>query len=162
MAKIKVLLVDDDQAILGVVQLALVSTIECDVVTALSGEAALSAMQKGPFDVMVADIKMSGGDGSALVDKVAELYPNTMRLIFSARITGEIGLQAAGSTHQFYLKPVDVNLIASRIKRIVKLRGTLPGEGMEQMIARIRSLPSIPAVYTAQERELQNPSSSME
>ena len=162
MAKIKVLLVDDEPAILRVVQLAMLSTIDCEVATALSGDEALLLMEKDPADVLVADIKMPGMDGIALVDKVAELYPKTMRLILSARTNGELGLRAAGATHQFYLKPTDVNIIANRIKRIIKLRNVMPSAGMEQMISQIRSLPSIPAVYTALSRELRNSKSSME
>ena len=162
MAKIKVLLVDDEPAILRVVQLAMLSTIDCEVTTALSGDEALLLMENAQFDVLVADIKMPGMDGIALVDKVAELYPKTMRLILSARTNGELGLRAAGATHQFYLKPTDVNIIAGRIKRIIKLRNVMPSEGMEQMISQIRSLPSIPAVYTALSKELRNSKSSME
>ena len=162
MAKIKVLLVDDEVTILKVVQMAMRATIECDVVTATSGEQALRIMEKEHFDAVVSDIKMPGMDGATLVNVVAELYPNTMRLIFTSRATGDVGLRTAGAAHQFYLKPTDITLIAERIKRIHRLRSYLPAEGMDRIVAKIRSLPSLPAVFTELEQELKKPQASME
>jgi putative nucleotidyltransferase with HDIG domain len=162
MEKIKVLLVDDEPSILHVVQRAMQATIDCDVSTAPSGDQALQIMEEKHFDVVVSDISMPGMDGSTLINVISELYPKTMRLIFSARSGGEIGLKTAGSAHQFYLKPTDISLITKRIKGILKLRGFLPAEGLDQIVSHIKSLPSIPAVYTELEKELENSTVSTE
>ena len=162
MAKIKILLVDDEATILRVVQMAMQVTIDCDVVTATSGDQALRIMEKEHFDAVVSDIKMPGMDGSTLINVVSELYPKTMRLIFTARSTGDIGLKTAGAAHQFYLKPTDITVIANKIKSIHRLRTYLPAEGMDQIVSHIRSLPSLPSVYTELDQELKKPNVSME
>lgn len=164
MAKIKVLLVDDEPSVLKVIQMAMRCTIDCDVRTATSGDQALRIMESDHFDALVADINMPGMDGATLISVVAELYPKTMRLIFTARspATGDIGLRTAGAAHLFYLKPTDISIVANKIKSILKLRDHLPAEGMDQIVAHIRSLPSMPSSFAELDHELRKPNSSME
>ena len=162
MAKIKILLVDDEITVLKVLQMAMRATIECDVLTATSGDQALRIMEKEHVDVVVSDICMPGMDGATLINVVAELYPKTMRLLFTGRSTDDLGLRTAGAAHQFYLKPSDITQIATTIKSIYRLRIGLPSEGMDRIVSHIRSLPSLPDVYTELDQELKKPDVSMD
>jgi DNA-binding response OmpR family regulator len=63
--KIKVLLVDDDDIVLEYLSL-LVAAAGYDVVRAMSGEAALAAMQQDLAQIVILDINMPGMDGLAL------------------------------------------------------------------------------------------------
>jgi sigma-B regulation protein RsbU (phosphoserine phosphatase) len=63
--KIKVLLVDDDDIVLEYLGL-LVAAAGYDVVRAMSGEAALAAMQQDFAQIVILDINMPGMDGLAL------------------------------------------------------------------------------------------------
>ena len=65
--------------------MAMRTTIDCDVRIATSSDQALRIMEGEHFDALVADINMPVMDGATLISVVAELYPKTMRLIFTAR-----------------------------------------------------------------------------
>lgn len=163
MARLKVLLVDDEVTLLKVVQMAMRATIECDVLIATSGTQALRIMEKEHVDAVVSDIGMPGMDGVTFINVVAELYPKTTRLVFTAlRSTNDIGLRTAGAAHQFFLKPTAISLIAEKIKSVQRLRNHLPTQGMDQIVSHIRSLPSLPAIFTELDQELSKPNSSME
>jgi HD-like signal output (HDOD) protein len=84
-------------------------------------------------------------------------------LIFTAlRATSDLGLQTAGTAHQFFLKPTSICALAEKIQLIQRLRGNLPGTGLDQVVAKVRSLPSLPAVYTELEQALGRPDCAME
>ncbi|MEI6211218.1 MAG: response regulator [bacterium] len=162
MTKLKVLLVDDEVMLLKVIQMAMRATIECEVLTATSGAQALRIMEQENIDVVVSDIGMPGMDGATLISVVSELYPKTTRMVFTAlRANNDIGFRTAGSAHQFFLKPTAISLIAERIKSVQRLRNNLPTQGMDLIVSHIRSLPSLPAIYTELDQELNNPNSSM-
>jgi HD-like signal output (HDOD) protein len=163
MEKTRILLVDDEATVLKVLQMAMQATIECDIITATSGVEALRIMEKARIDAVVCDIGMPVMDGVTFVNIVAELYPNTTRLIFTAlRSTDAIGLQTAGAAHQFFLKPTSIRQLAEKIKCVQRLRSRLPPQGMDVIVAKVRSLPSLPAVYTELEQALNHPNSSMD
>ncbi len=143
--------------------MAMQSMIDCDILTATSGVEALRIMEREPIDAVVSDIGMPGMDGVTFVNIVSELYPETTRLVFTAlRSTTGLGLQTAGAAHQFFLKPTSIRVLAEKIKSVQRLRSLLPAKGMELVVAKVRSLPSLPTVYTQLEQALNQPNSSME
>jgi HD-like signal output (HDOD) protein/CheY-like chemotaxis protein len=162
MSKTRILVVDDEPSVLKIIQRVLQSSCECEAVTALNGEQALQIMEGKPFDVIISDISMPGMDGSTLLNIVKELHPQTMRLVLSGRSGGNVAIQTAGTAHQFYLKPLGLRELSARIQNVLKLRASVPEDGLDRIIANVRSLPAIPDTYTALQRELSNPNASIE
>jgi response regulator RpfG family c-di-GMP phosphodiesterase len=102
----KILFVDDDQNILDSFRRNLYDTF--DVVTALSGEEGLKAIEtQGPFAVIVSDYRMPVMDGIKFLSEALKLAPDTIRIM----LTGHADLQAAidavneGNLFRFLLKP---------------------------------------------------------
>jgi HD-like signal output (HDOD) protein len=157
------MLVDDEATVLKVVKMAMQATITCEILTATSGAEALRILEKERVDVVVCDIGMPVMDGVSLVNVLAELHPEVTRLIFTAlRATRDLGLHTAGAAHQFFLKPTSIRALAEKIGAVQRLRHTLPDKGVDLIVAKVRSLPSLPAVYTELEQALGRPDSSME
>ncbi|MCL5097796.1 MAG: response regulator [Candidatus Omnitrophica bacterium] len=162
-SKTRILFVDDDPAILEVLELTLDSmSEEWKMAFASSGEEALSRMARQPFDVIVSDMRMSGMDGAQLLDEVWQRYPSTVRLILSGYSDVQSGMRCVGTTHQFLLKPFSVAELKTTLQRICKLRNRVRNDKILALVARRRALPTVPAVYIRILKALQNPNCSAE
>jgi DNA-binding response OmpR family regulator len=73
MKKQNILLVDDDPTILGLIAFALEDR-GYRVTTASGGEAAIDALRKKRFDLVITDLNMPGTDGIGVVKKAKDLH----------------------------------------------------------------------------------------
>ncbi|HLP02888.1 MAG TPA: response regulator [Opitutaceae bacterium] len=78
----KVLLVDDEPTVLACVSAAL-SRFGYSVTTANSGEAALSRLERHPFDLVITDFRMPGVNGAAVVEAVRERQEDAAILLIT-------------------------------------------------------------------------------
>ncbi|KKM14701.1 hypothetical protein LCGC14_1703480 [marine sediment metagenome] len=121
---------------------------EWEVEFAESGEEALKIMAKSHFDVVVSDMRMPKMDGAELLGNVMEHYPETVRIIQSWHSDKERVLRSVKSAHQFLLKPSSTETMKYIIERACKLRDLLKNERLKKIVAGIKNLPSLPALYS--------------
>ncbi|MFH0880701.1 MAG: response regulator [Lentisphaerota bacterium] len=161
--KKRILFVDDEPCILEMLRHMFQGmSAEWDMSFARSGQDALSVMAQMPFDVIVTDIRMPGMDGVELLNKVKKDYPRTVRFVFSSESDRDIIYRLIGSTHQFLLKPYDLNVIRETISRAFSLREILSKDSLTRVVSQIKTLPSLPDLYNQVVRELQAPTSSID
>lgn len=115
----KVLIVDDDPAVLSTLSNSLRSP-GVQVVTASRLESAEAALEKYFFDLVVADIRMSGiigVEGLELLSYVKKNSPKTKVIILSAAGSGDLRKHALerGADH-YYDKPIDIKALMHRVK----------------------------------------------
>jgi two-component system, NtrC family, response regulator PilR len=79
-SKHHLLLVDDEEALRSVVAERL-SDSGFDVVQAASGEAALEALNRFAFDVIVSDLRLPGVDGRTVIDAAVSRYPGIVAIV---------------------------------------------------------------------------------
>lgn len=79
----RILLVDDEPDILNALKRALRKQ-SFDVYVASSGDEALNLLEKTPTDIIVSDLNMPGMDGVELLSRVANKYPEIIRIILTA------------------------------------------------------------------------------
>ena len=84
---------------------------------AISGAAALAELEAEPADVIVSDIQMPGMDGAALLARVQERYPATIRLVLSGYANPKVVARAATVAHRILAKPCDVDELGIVIER---------------------------------------------
>lgn len=113
----KVLYVDDDPNILAAYKRVLRKSVEVE--TAGGGEQGLKAIAaKGPFAVVIADMRMPGMDGIEFLAKVKQLAPNTVRMM----LTGNADLQTAvdavneGNIFRFLTKPCPQEMLVKSVQ----------------------------------------------
>lgn len=105
---VPVLMVDDEQKVLDAHRRTLRA--HFDLYTAQGGTEALEILEsRGPFTVVVADFKMPGLDGISLLAKVAERYPDTIRMILTGYADMDTAIRAVntGAIFRFLTKPSD-------------------------------------------------------
>ncbi len=114
----RVLLIDDDEAILQVMGKAL-SAAQCDVETANSARDAAMMLARGDYDVIVSDIRMPGFDGTQLFEFLDKHLPEyKQRVIF---VTGDTGTPSTmdflrKNNAPYLTKPVEIAELISMVK----------------------------------------------
>jgi len=104
----KILFVDDEPNILDGLRRQLRK--KFDVETALGGEEGLETLrEKGPFAVVVSDMKMPGMNGAQFLAKVREHEPDSVRMILSGQSELESAIEAIndGCVFRFLTKPCE-------------------------------------------------------
>ena len=134
---------------------------EWDMAFASSGAEALDRLAAAPFDMVVADMRMPGMDGSELLHEVMVRHPATVRIILSGQCDRQSVLKSVGPTHQFLTKPCDPATLESTIAKIGTLRDQLPNQWMKQVVSRVQSIPSWRPAYEEFLAALKSPAVSM-
>lgn len=119
----KVLIVDDEPTIQLTLSYALRGA-GFEVVTASRLESAEAALQRYSFDVVIADIRMSGIlgiDGLELLSYIKRRWPQTIVIIMTAYGNEELRKDAfeRGAAY-YYDKPIDITDLTNRLKDIAK------------------------------------------
>ncbi|MFP4139789.1 MAG: response regulator [Planctomycetota bacterium] len=115
--KPRILYVDDDPGILEAYKVRLSQ--HFDITTAMSGREALDRVRSdGPFDVVLADMRMPGMDGIEVLSSVRELAPDTVRMMLTgnADLTTAIKAVNEGNVFRFLTKPCQADLLANALQ----------------------------------------------
>jgi signal transduction histidine kinase len=122
MSKARVLVVDDDSAILEVLQMRLVA-MGFDVTGTSDAHRALGALDAGRFDLALLDLRMQPMDGIALMEALHARQPRLPVLIMTAHATIETAVQAVQRGAFDYLtKPFVRDELRAKIGRALATR----------------------------------------
>lgn len=105
---VTILFVDDDPAVLRVLQRSLLGQ-PFDVITAASGAEALRTLKRRRVDVLVADLDMPGMSGLELLSVVRKCFPSVLRALLTGTATLERTVEAIneGEIVRLFPKPFD-------------------------------------------------------
>lgn len=112
----KILLVDDDPNLLAGCRRSLRGVF--DVETAEGGEKGLAIIaEKGPFAVILADMRMPGMDGVQFLSKVKHLAPESVRMMLTGNADQATAINAVneGQIFRFLTKPCPKEVLISTI-----------------------------------------------
>jgi HD-like signal output (HDOD) protein len=154
----RILFVDDDQQVLDALRnLLRRQRKQWDMAFALGGEPALEELAKGPFDVVVSDMRMPGMDGNALLERVRALQPRCARIVLSGHAERDAVARALGVAHQFLSKPCDSDTLRTVIEHTCALQELLNRDSNRDLVHALETLPSVPRTYPALMEALSRP-----
>ena len=120
----RILIVDDDPALLEALPLAL--RLRLDGIEIDTSENALDALERigeVDYDAIVTDIKMPGMDGLALLGEIRTLRPKTPTLLITGHGEHDLAVQALrGGAYDFVQKPIDRDYFVASLERAMHLR----------------------------------------
>jgi response regulator RpfG family c-di-GMP phosphodiesterase len=125
----KILLVDDEPNVLQSMQRQLRKRFK--VVVAEGGEEALEALKsKGPFAVIVSDMRMPGMDGVQLLSRVKDSFPDTVRIMLTGNADQETASEAvnAGQIFRFLTKPCSTAVLVTSLALAIRQYNLLTAE----------------------------------
>jgi DNA-binding NtrC family response regulator len=103
--KLEVMILDDEPIVGKRLKPAL-EKIGCEVSVFVDPKEALAALDKGPFDIVVTDIRMEGVDGMQILDRVLEMYPDTKVIMITGYAMMELAREAMSKgAFDFISKP---------------------------------------------------------
>ena len=123
LAGVHVLVIDDDQRVLGALKL-LLEQAGAIVDTAESGDAALGALEQAVPDVVLSDLTMPGSDGCSTIRKLRRREPAARRVpavAMTSHVTDSTRHDAIAAGFDRYLtKPLDIDHLISTIATLVR------------------------------------------
>ena len=160
--KKKLLVVDDDAMLLDVLEGILAGLRgEWDMEFFKSGEEALEALAQCPVDLVLADIHLVGMGGIHLLADVKSKYPHTIRIACSGCAHPNTIVQCLEVAHQYLPKPLTLATLSATLSRAHELQERLSNTALQQLVANIKALPSIPTVYQELDVAMQSPHASI-
>jgi len=126
MNKPRILFVDDEPLILSSLK-RVASKLDAEIITAQSGALALEILSKSPVDVIVSDMKMPKMDGIQLLEQVAKISPETVRIVLTGCNDMKLVLSAInqGRVWGYLQKPWDNNDLIITLKQALELQQIL-------------------------------------
>jgi len=109
-----------------------------------SADAALIELSKHSYDVIVCELRLAGMGGVALLRRVAELYPRTVRIVLTSRPDEAAALDTINVAHQFLAKPCAAEIVHRIIARTEALTQLLPDRKLQTLVGQTRSLACAP------------------
>jgi HD-like signal output (HDOD) protein/CheY-like chemotaxis protein len=163
MDKRRLLFVDDEPMVLKGLQRTLRSMRrEWEMAFVASGREALRALETRDFDVVISDMRMPEMDGAQLLEIVKQDYPQVVRIILSGQLDREMTLKSVRLAHQHLSKPCDAAILKEALAKTFALNQILAHAGLQKVVARIDSLPSMPAICMQVVEEVQAPEASIQ
>jgi HD-like signal output (HDOD) protein len=144
----RLLFVDDEQMVLDGLRRALWSMRgEWEMQFFSNGNEALEALGRESFDAIISDMRMPLMDGVQLLETVKEHHGDVVRIVLSGQASKDAMLRSAAPAHQFLSKPCNLQELKDRLNQAFASRDLLRNQPLASIVARIRSLPSLPALY---------------
>ncbi len=128
--KARLLIVDDEIDMLRLLKRSLTSDLNCEVETATDAYQALAVLEAGPFDVVLADIRMPAMDGMEFLSIINRVYPSLTVVMMTAYGSIDLAVQAIKSgAYDFITKPFEhdklVHLLDKALERSRLVRENL-------------------------------------
>jgi response regulator RpfG family c-di-GMP phosphodiesterase len=137
----RVLLVDDEPSVCQLLNDALLRAgYECQ--SCSSGEEALNALKREPFDVVITDLYMPGISGMSLLEQGTRVRPESAFLMATGESDARIGVEAMkhGAT-DYLVKPFPINSLVESVRQAQQKKSskTLAPESEERCFRALAS-----------------------
>ena len=115
------LVVDDETDMLFLLKRSLEPDLNCRVVTAASGEAAVERLKEDRFDLVLADIKMPGMNGLQLLEEIRRHRPELTVVMMTAHGDVETAVKAMKKgAYDYITKPFDHDALVLRLEKALE------------------------------------------
>ena len=154
----RILFVDDEANLLHGLQRMLRSQRHSwDMEFAQGGEEALRAISERSFDIIITDMRMPEMDGAALLQKVSERSPSTVRMILSGQADEGAIFRVVKHAHLYLSKPCHTQAITDAVSRACETRELIGSRVIVEFVSRIGSMFCLPEHHRLLKNALQSP-----
>lgn len=112
-----------------------------------SAAAALQELEREKYDAVITDMQMPVMDGAQLLEEVKKRHEDVVRIVLSGQTSKEALLRSIDPTHQFLSKPCDLEELKLRLSLTFAMRDLLSNAALKAIVARLRSIPSLPTLF---------------
>ena len=120
--KPRIIFVDDDPMLLASTRRQLRRKLpDCELLFFEKATEALEAMEHTPADVVLSDLRMPEMDGAELLAKIAERYPETIRLAWTGQSELSQLNRVFERAHQIFTKPCPTDSLLEIVKTAIEI-----------------------------------------
>lgn len=127
-----------------------------------TGAAALEELKKQPYDGLVASLYLPDLGTAQFLNKVRSKYPKTVRFVVASEKDRDRVVKEVLGAHQFLIRPFDADGLRTIIERALAFDLWMESDKLHKLVARMRSLPTVPALYLEIVASLKSPDSTTE
>lgn len=109
--------------------------------------AAIEALTKAKFDVVISLLSLPKIDGIELFNTISDKFPSMVRVLINDTVATLEPKQLSNSAHYVYQLPVDIHDIVTTITELKDSRSLITKEAIIKAVAQVKTLPSPPKVY---------------
>ncbi len=153
-----VLFVDDEASVLRGMRVALrPERRRYDFLWAGGAAEALQLVDSNDVDVVFTDMRMPGGNGADLLDRLKQDHPNIVRYILSGEASSDLVMQTMFVAHRWLTKPCPRPMLLEALHDATRYRRLLQGSDLTDALASMSSLPTLPDTYLRLQELLADP-----
>jgi HD-like signal output (HDOD) protein len=123
---------------------------------------ALAMAAKGRFNAVVADVQLFDMNGVDLLDEVMRRQPEALRVVVSEHGDLQSTVRCIGKAHHHLLKPCDATMLVNTLNQGLSKSGWVPNQQAQDLIGKMRWVPSPPSIYFRIAMEMESPAASVE
>lgn len=141
----KVLFIDDEELVIqGLRRSMLFAPDDWDIDYALGGHEAMKKVARESYDAVVSDLLMPGVNGTAILERVRDLMPHSLRVILSGYADAELSVKALDIAHHFLMKPSSADELIDIISSHAIDRSNREQVILSSLVREVSQIPSCP------------------
>jgi HD-like signal output (HDOD) protein/ActR/RegA family two-component response regulator len=158
----RVLVVDDEPHVIDGLRKSLrVFRESWEVEVALGGAKALECLAQRHFDVVVTDARMPEVDGEAVLRRLCEVSPESLRVVLTGEVKRDVATRLLALAHQFLSKPVKAVELFERVEESLRVQAELKSPALQKLIGEFGPLPAVPGTFSAINQLLEDPDAQL-
>ncbi len=127
-----------------------------------TGAAVLAALREKSYDVLVASLHLPDIATSQLLNRVRAKHPKTVRFVVAAEQDRHRVFKEVLGAHQFLTRPFEASTLRDCIERAMAFELWVENDKLRELVARMRTLPTVPALYLELLAALKSPDTTTE
>src|SRR3954469_12597717 len=144
--KPKILVVDDEPNVL-ITMSAILRQEGYEVDEADGGEAALQALARRRYDLVLTDMNMPKVDGMAVLETVQKRAPSTVTLVITGYASVHTALRALQlGAYEYLLKPTEIEDLKQAVRRSLERKRLSEMDTLYRVAQSIASAPDVPSI----------------
>jgi HD-like signal output (HDOD) protein/ActR/RegA family two-component response regulator len=158
----RILVADNDPIFLAALRAALDGRVQgWQMLFAADAKTATAALRGGPFDAVVAGLRVREPGGRSLLEVVRQEQPATVRIGLGTKSDGAAVVEALDAAHRVITKPCAPELVAGGVLRAFALQRRLEDPALRGFVAGLSGLPPVPHVYAQLSAAMADPDASL-
>jgi len=117
------------------------------VATVHNAFAAIDALAKTKFDILISLLTLPKVNGVDLLKAVADKFPSIVRVLINDGAETQAKSKLAENSHLLYDLPLDIDKVNSAIARLSASKSAITKDAIVKAVANVKTLPSPPKVY---------------